>query len=144
MNAMITSQGIHCEKVLYTAPDKMQLKQYWKLVNDYTVFHRYSVKKLNNGKSSDVRTLTWHCGSTHLCGGLGYRVMGMTVSLLLAMFSDRVLLLKWDRTSAEDAYLLPNMIDWKYPNHSLNGSFKDLGHWITHKNGGHIKIMRKK
>jgi len=54
-------------------------------------------------------------------------------SLLFAMFSNRVLLLRWDKTSVENIYLLPNMINWKYPNHSLYGSFIDLGsfHEIT-------------
>ena len=132
---IIALQDIHCEKVSYTEPDKMQLKWFWELVNDYKVFHKDNMKKLYNGKSTDVRTLTWHCGSTYPCGGLGYRVMGITVSLLFAMLTNRVMLLKWDRTSAEDTYLLPNMIDWRYPNFSLNGSFKDLGCWTVHTKG---------
>ena len=133
ISTMMALQGIQCEKVPHKEYVQMQLKLYYEFVNNYKSFHREGVKKLHSGKSSDVRTLTWHCSNSYLCGGLGYRFLGMTTSLLFAMFSNRVLLLRWDKTSVENTYLLPNMIDWRYLNYSLNGSFKDLGsfHEIT-------------
>ena len=127
MNTIMNLQGIQCESLSYTERDLIKLKRYWKMINDYQVFHSDGIRKLNSGKSSDVRTLTWHCTDTYDCGGLGHRVNGITTFLLLAIASNRVLLLKWDEMSIENVYLLPNMIDWRYPNHSLNGSFKDLG-----------------
>ena len=127
MNKMMMSQSIWCEKMSYTEANQKQLMQYWKLVSNYKIFHRNGVRKLHSGKSSEVRTLTWHCDSTYKCGGLGYRMLGIAVNLLFAIATNRVLLLKWDKTSAENTYLLPNMIDWRYPNHFLNGSFRDLG-----------------
>ena len=127
MSSMMTSQGIQCENMLYTKKDTIQLKVYWELINKYKLFHIDGVRKINSGKSSEVRTLTWHCTSAYDCGGLGYRIYGITASLLLAIATDRVLLLKWDKTSLENTFLLPNMIDWRYPNDYLNGSFKDLG-----------------
>ena len=127
MNKMMMSQSIWCEKISYTKANQKQLMQYWKLVSNYKIFHRNGVRKLHSGKSSEVRTLTWHCDSTYECAGLGYRILGIAANLLFAIATNRVLLLKWDKTSAENTYLLPNMIDWRYPNHSLNGSFQDLG-----------------
>ena len=127
MNTIMNLQGIQCENVSYTKHDMIELKRYWKLINEYRVFHNDGVTKLNSGKSSDVRTLTWHCADTYDCDGLGHRVNGITAFLLLAIASNRVLLLKWDKISVENAYLLPNTIDWRYPNHSLNGNFEDLG-----------------
>ena len=131
MSRKMSLQGIQCEELSYTKRDMIKLKKYWKLINDYRVFHEDGIRKLNGGKSSDVRTLTWHCADAYDCDGLGHRVNGITAFLLLAIASNRVLLLKWDKMSVENAYLLPNMIDWRYPNHSLNGSFKDLGRFFT-------------
>ena len=136
ISKMMVSQDMQCEKMLYTDHDEMQLKLYWKLVTSYVSFHREGVRKLHSGSSSDVRTLTWYCSNSYLCDGLGYRFIGMTVSLMFAMFSNRVLLLRWDKTSAENTYLLPNMIDWRYLNYSLNGSFKDLGSFHERKSTG--------
>ena len=130
MSRIMNLQGIQCEELSYTKRYKIELKRYWKLINDYRVFHEDGVRKLNSEKSSDVRTLTWHCTDTYDCGGLGHRVNGITAFLLLAIASKRVLLLKWDKTSVEKTYLLPNMIDWRYPDHSLKGSFEDLGRFF--------------
>ena len=130
MNRIMNLQGIQCENLSYTERDLGKLKRYWKMINDYKVFHSDSIRKLNSGKSSDVRTLTWHCTDAYDCGGLGHRVNGITAFLLLAIASNRVLLLKWDKISVENVYLLPNMIDWRYPSHSLNGSFEDLGRFF--------------
>ena len=130
MSRKMSLQGIQCEELSYTKRDMIKLKKYWKLINDYRVFHEDGIRKLNSGKSSDVRTLTWHCADAYDCDGLGHRVNGITAFLLLAIASNRVLLLKWDKTSIENAYLLPNMIDWRYPSHSLNGSFEDLGRFF--------------
>ena len=101
MNEVMMSQGIQCEKNSYTKAHQKQLMQYWKLVSNYKIFHRNGVRKLHSGKSSEVRTLTWHCDSTYKCGGLGYRILGIVANLLFAIATNRVLLLKWDKTSAE-------------------------------------------
>ena len=134
MTRIMHLQGIQCENLSYTEHDLIELKRYWKMINDYQLFHDDGIRKLNSGKSSDVRTLTWHCTDSYDCDGLGHRVNGITAFLLLAIASNRVLLLKWDKISIENVYLLPNMIDWRYPNHSLDGSFEDLGRFFSGKN----------
>ena len=139
MNRMVTLQGIQCKNISYTKADKSLIKWYSELIDEYSLFHREGVRKLHNGQSSDVRTLTWHCSDAYLCGGLGYRLLGITINLLFAMATNRVLLLKWDKTSAENAYLLSSTIDWRYPKNTLNGSFQDLGSF----HAGSIEIFRK-
>ena len=140
MNRMVTSQGLQCRKILYKDTDKSIIKRYWELIDQYSLFHREGVRKLHNGQSSDVRTLTWYCSDAYLCGGLGYRLFGMTTHLLFAMATNRVLLLKWNKTSVENTYLLPSTIDWRYPKDTLNGSLQDLGSF----NAVPLKIFQKK
>ena len=140
MNSMVTSQGMQCRKISYTKADKSLIKWYWELIDEYSLFHREGVRKLHNGQSSDVRTLTWYCSDAYLCGGLGFRLLGMTISLLFAMATNRVLLLKWNKTSAENTYLLPSTIDWRYPKDTLNGSLQDLGSFNEHP----LKVFQKK
>ena len=139
MNRMMTSQGMQCRKMSYTDTDKSLIKWYWELIDEYSVFHRDGVRKLQSGKSNDVKTLTWYCSNAYLCGGLGYRLLGITTNLLFAMATNRVLLLKWDKTSAENTYLLPSTIDWRYPKDALNGSFQDLGSFRM----GSMKTFKK-
>ena len=143
MDKMMNLQGIQCEKVSYTKSDIIKLKQYWKLVKDYELFHKDGINKLNNGNSGDVKTLTWYCSDSYICGGLGHRLYGITAFLLLAIASDRVLLLKWDDTSVENTYLYPNKINWKYPNHALNGSFSDMGRFRSSSEKKKPKMMVK-
>ena len=140
MNRMVTSQGLQCRKILYKDTDMSIIKMYWELIDKYSLFHREGVRKLHNGQSSDVRTLTWYCSDAYLCGGLGYRLLGMTTHLLFAMATNRVLLLKWNKTSVENTYLLPSTIDWRYPKDTLNGSLQDLGSF----NAVPLKIFQKK
>ena len=130
---LTSSNGIHCQwssdnSTKYTEMELEQLQMLWNLMDIYKDFHRAGVKHLHNGNSRKVRTLTWHCRDE--CGGLGFRFKGIIVNLLLAIFSDRVLLLKWDKVSLENTHLLPNMIDWRYHDYSLTGSSVNLGTYI--------------
>ena len=57
------------------------------------------------------RTLTWRCGWS--CTGLGDRVRGITYSLLLAIFTNRRLVIFLEDGMVEGQYLHPNMVDWR-------------------------------
>ncbi|XP_065908547.1 uncharacterized protein [Dysidea avara] len=130
---LTNSNGIYCQwssnsSTKYTEMEIQQLQILWDLMDIYKDFHRAGVEHLRNGNSRKVRTLTWHCGDD--CAGLGFRFKGIIVNLFLAIFSDRVLLLKWDKVSLENTHLLPNMIDWQYHDYSLAGSSVNLGTYI--------------
>ena len=74
-------------------------------LGDYAVFHKWGVTRDNQ------RVLVWRCDMSNYCGGLADRLKGITYSLLLAMFSKRILLLSWG--SGEQVYLRPNIINWE-------------------------------
>ena len=95
----------------------------------YASFHADGIKRIREGNSNSVRTLTWYCGGVDSCGGLGYRFQGMTITWLLGMLTGRVVLLKWSRESTENKHLMPNTIDWRYLNYTLEGSFFDVGNF---------------
>ena len=127
---LTSPNGVHCQwssgnSTKYAKVELQQLQILWNLMGIYKDFHRAGVEHLRNGNSRKVRTLTWHCGDE--CAGLGFRFKGIIVNLFLAIFSDRVLLLKWDKVSLENTHLSPNMIDWQYRDYSLTGSSVDLG-----------------
>ena len=108
------------------------LSYLWQMAQLYSSFHSRGVQQIKNGRSDSVRTITWCCGSTNKCGGLGYQFLGMTVTWVLGMFTGRVMLLKWKDESVVSKYLLPHMVDWRHQNYQLNGSYIDLGSFKKH------------
>ena len=74
----------------------------------YTSFHQG--ERMRKG----ARKLIWVCDTYQACGGLADRMKGVSYALLLAMFSDRILLLDWRETEfGEHSFLQTNTIDWK-------------------------------
>ena len=123
------SGGLNCEEPQHTVEDQRVANIFNALLPEYSVFHNEGIRLLQSGQTNDVRTLTWYCADTYECGGLGGRFRGFMVTLMFAILTNRVLLLRWDHPSAENLYLLPNKVDWQYCNFSLKlaDSFKDLG-----------------
>ena len=84
-------------------------KKYGQLLH---VFLAYS--QLHHSMSTDsshARTLVWQCRAHTVCGGLADRLKGMTLAILLAMFSQRRLVLDFE-DCVERAYMKPNLINW--------------------------------
>ena len=70
-------------------------------------------KLLLEGKVEKIRTLTWYCNSG--CGGLGDRIRSIGFSLMLAMISDRLLLVQWRQpfeVGRQNNIFEPAAIDW--------------------------------
>ena len=70
-------------------------------------------KLLLEGKVEKIRTLTWYCDSW--CGGLGDRVRSIGFSLMLAMISNRLLLVQWRQpfeVGRQNNIFEPAAIDW--------------------------------
>ncbi|XP_065897073.1 uncharacterized protein [Dysidea avara] len=123
----LTVKGLQCNLPSYYTPDIVEhLDVLWKYLEGYAAFHNKGVRLLKDGQSDRVRTLTWYCG-LDFCSGLGWRFRGFMVNLIYAALTDRVLLLKWNKPSAESVYLEPNMISWQFSDYLLSGSFVDLG-----------------
>ena len=91
----------------------------------YTAFH----KQERHSESSN--RLIWVCDVYQACGGLADRVKGVTYALLLAMLTQRVLILNWrDREFGEQDFLQPNTIDWRFSEQDQDAaysySYKDV------------------
>jgi len=125
----LPSGDLNCEESQRTVEDQRIANIFNALLPEYTLFHNEGIRLLQSGQINDVRTLTWYCADTYVCGGLGTRFRGFMVTLIFAILTNRVLLLRWDHPSAENLYLLPNKVDWQYCNFTLKlaESFKDLG-----------------
>ena len=70
-------------------------------------------KLLLEGHVESIRTLTWYCD--FWCGGLGDRVRGIGFSLMLAMVSNRMLLVQWRQpfeVHRQKNIFEPAAIDW--------------------------------
>ena len=82
------------------------------LLSEYKVNHSRWKKMFVDGDLS-VRTLTWYC--YHRCGGIGDRIRGIGFALLLAMMSDRLLLVEWSSPPMPERQtdmFVPGEIDW--------------------------------
>ena len=82
-------------------------KKYDKLLltlAEYAKFH---------SKAGNAHCLIWKCEAGFDCGGLGDRLRGIALTLLLAVFSRRRFLLYWGTPNGEHIYLKPNVINWK-------------------------------
>ena len=102
--------------------------KYGKLLN---VFFAYAqLHHAMSTNSSHARTLVWQCRVHTVCGGLADRLKGMTLAILLAMFSQRRLVLDFE-DCAERAYMSPNMINWA-DNHLFNILHHDMESITSH------------
>ena len=88
------------------------------VLEKYSVFMRrlalYASFHKGERMRKGARKLIWVCDIHQACGGLADRMKGVSYALLLAMFSDRILLLDWSESEfGEHSFLQTNSIDWK-------------------------------
>ena len=103
-------------------------KKYGQLLH---VFYAYAqLHHAMSTNSSHARTLVWQCRANTVCGGLADRLRGMTLAILLAMFSQRRLVLDFE-DCAERAYMSPNMINWA-DNHLFDILRHHMGNITSH------------
>ena len=82
----------------------------------YRVFHRRKLQQMKESSDSDVnvRTLTWAC-SQEKCTGVGDQLIRIQYFFLLAMMSDRMFTIHWDKKMKKAiSHLLQNNIWWDY------------------------------
>lgn len=102
---MLSGTPLTChpeKKIIY--PQKYQ--RFLNLLSQYAHSHETMSKNPDN-----PRTLVWYCPADQECGGLADRFRGMSFALLLAVFSQRRLLLDW-KSALESVYFEPNIINW--------------------------------
>ena len=105
-------------------------KTFTKVLEEYKVFHRMKLQQLKSSPNDKtVKTLTWAC-SHELCSGIGDQLMRTQYFLLLAMMSDRLFTIYWDKHLQQmTKYIIPNEIDWTYFNKS-KGMCDDKRHCL--------------
>ena len=82
------------------------------MLAEYQEKHRIWRNRLLMGDPS-VRTLTWYCN--RVCGGIGDRVRGLLLSLLLAVVSERLFLVQWTQpffSECQTDIFEPAAINW--------------------------------
>jgi hypothetical protein len=82
------------------------------LLAEYQKKHKIWRNNLLMGDPS-VRTLTWYCN--RVCGGIGDRVRGLLLSLLLAVVSERLFLVQWTQpffSECQTDIFEPAAINW--------------------------------
>ena len=77
-----------------------------KVLSKYADLHRSLSKK-----PREARTLVWLCQKRQQCGGFADRMKGISLAILLAIASNRRLVLNWEM-AYERVYLKPNVINW--------------------------------
>ena len=81
-------------------------KKLLKVLSKYADVHRSLSKK-----PIEARTLVWQCHKSQTCGGISDRMKGISLAMLLAVASNRRLVLDWEMVY-ERVYLKPNVINW--------------------------------
>ena len=106
-------------------------KTFTQALEDYKYFHRQQLSVLKNQShlhssnpnhliNNSVRTLTWACETPFECSGLGDQFYRIQFVFLLAIMTERVFIISWDKESQKTMrYLQPNEIDWSFFDGSL-------------------------
>ena len=106
-------------------------KTFKQVLEDYKYFHHRQLSVLKNQAllhssnphhliNNSVRTLTWACETPFKCSGLGDQFYRIQLVFLLAIMTERVFIISWDKESLKTMrYLQPNEIDWSFFDRSL-------------------------
>ena len=100
-------------------------------LENYKYFHHQQISVLKNQSllhssnphhliNNSVRTLMWACETPIKCSGLGDQFYRIQLVFLLAIMTERVFIISWDKQSQKTMkYLQPNEIDWSFFDRSL-------------------------
>ncbi|XP_065919472.1 uncharacterized protein [Dysidea avara] len=88
----------------YTKPNCNRISS---ILSDYAEHHKQVVMQKKKGKF-----LKFVCN--RLCGGYGNRILGITVTLLLAIASNRTFLIEMNHPFNINELMHPNAIKWNY------------------------------
>ena len=123
-----TRSSISQEPIDNPFKDNKDWTTFVQALEKYRVFHRRKLQQMKESSDSDVnvRTLTWAC-SKETCSGIGDQLLRIQYFFLLAMMSDRMFTIRWDKKLKKAvAHLIPNNIQWDYFDES-KGMCEDTG-----------------
>ena len=123
-----TRSSISQEPIDNPFKDNKDWTTFVRALEKYRVFHRRKLQQMKESSDGDVnvRTLTWAC-SKERCSGIGDQLLRIQYFFLLAMMSDRMFTIRWDKKLKKAvAHLVPNNIQWDYFDES-KGMCEDTG-----------------
>jgi hypothetical protein len=83
---------------------------------DYFDWHREQTISLNECNFRDYRFMILRCSSVERkCGGVADRLKSIPFFIAAAAVSKRIFLIRWERPSKLEEFLIPNEINWSVP-----------------------------
>ena len=101
-------------------------------VKEYVKFHneqrtKYITAKRNNITSTDVKFLISRCLTNDKCGGASDRLQDMPYNMMLANRTNRVLLVRWEKPSMLEHYLIPPSHHHDADNGIIDNEYDEYG-----------------
>jgi hypothetical protein len=97
-------------------------------ITDYFDWHREQTIALNECNFRDYRFMILRCSLVEKnCGGVADRLKSLPFFIAAAASSKRIFLIRWERPTKLEEFLLPNEINWSVPDwmYGKVNSFKD-------------------
>jgi len=95
---------------------------------DYFDWHREQTLTINTCNFMDFKYLIMRCSNKEeKCGGLGDRLRSIPFFIAAAARSKRILLIRWERPTKLEEFLVPNEINWSLPDW-MYGQFTNFDH----------------
>ena len=90
-------------------------------MKEYFDWHNAQVSKINSCNYQDYRYMVLRCSNEERkCGGLSDRIKSVPFFIALAAKSKRIFMIRWQRPTKLEEFLLPNEIDWSFPDWMYN------------------------
>ena len=89
--------------------------------SDYFDWHRDQTSKINSCNVKDYKFLVLRCSEEDKqCGGVADRLKSIPFFIASAKQSKRIFLIRWQRPTKLEEFLLPNEIHWSFPDWMYN------------------------
>jgi len=91
-------------------------------MKDYFDWHREQTAAMNECNYQDYKFLILRCSrAERKCGGVADRLKSLPFFVAMAAYTKRVFLVRWERPTNLEEFLIPNEINWSVP------------HWLPEK-----------
>jgi len=91
-------------------------------MKDYFDWHREQTAAMNECNYQDYKFLILRCSRAEgKCGGVADRLKSLPFFVAMAAYTKRVFLVRWERPTNLEEFLIPNEINWSVP------------HWLPEK-----------
>lgn len=88
---------------------------------DYFDWHREQTSKINSCNFHEYRFVVLRCSNEERkCGGVADRLKSLPFFVGAGAVSKRIFLIRWQRPAKLEEFLIPNEINWSYPDWMYN------------------------